>query len=411
MFITVLTHVGYQTTIVETWKESVARAVDYNVSIAIEQLNKNDLPFPIDKIRIEAETLYDNIFNLRQFLSGRTHWIGGAESGVAEKFPLANFNCAFIDVTTWDDLCDLFYLLLVGTGVGFRCSKENAKYMLPIRTDYNLIHSEYKPLSPEERIEHTQINIMNNGYAKIFIGDSKEGWVEALKMFFNLLTNNEFEDIKHIKISYNSIRPKGERLKTFGGTASGYEPMKEMFKGIDKVFKNQIDPNLEPLEVFKRFNRPDTQIKVRPIHILDIGNLIGNNVVVGGVRRTAEIFLCDVDDWECIMAKYGINGIWNEDLHTQIIDKFIDINGYIPKWLNDLKLNNAEARPLHHRRMSNNSIAFETKPSQNMLDLIFLIMQSEGEPGFINMESAHRRRPNCKGINPCAEILLDSYGV
>src|SRR5690554_7488922 len=66
----------------------------------------------------EAEELFDNIFNLRQFLSGRTHWVGGADTKVAEKFPLANFNCSFIEITKWNDLAELFYLLLVGTGVG-----------------------------------------------------------------------------------------------------------------------------------------------------------------------------------------------------------------------------------------------------------------------------------------------------
>ena len=80
-------------------------------------------------------------FNLRQFLSGRTHWVGGAESGEADKFPLANFNCAFVDITKWDDLCDLFYLLLIGTGCGFKCTKENANNLPPVRLDYELIHS------------------------------------------------------------------------------------------------------------------------------------------------------------------------------------------------------------------------------------------------------------------------------
>src|SRR5690554_4484080 len=61
--------------------------------------------------------------------------------------------------------------------------------------------------------------------------------------------------------------------------------------------------------------------------------------------------------------------------------------------------------------MSNNSIAFTSKPSREMLNLIFTIMQGEGEPGFINLEAANKRRPNAKGLNPCAEILLDSYGV
>ena len=232
----------------ETWKEAITRAVEYNVNISVEQFNKNGYEVPIESTRVEAEVLFDNIFNLRQFLSGRTHWVGGAESNVAEKFPLSNFNCSFIDVTKWEDLCDLFYLLLVGTGVGFRCTKENASQLAPIRTDYTLIHSEYKPVPKEERLEHTQLNDIGNGYAKIYVGDSKEGWVQALRWFLTIITEPSYAHIKHIKISYNSIRPKGERLVTFGGTASGYEPMQEMFEGIDKVFKGTLDTTLAPLE-------------------------------------------------------------------------------------------------------------------------------------------------------------------
>lgn len=395
----------------ETWKEAVARAVNYNVSIALDQFEKNNIQPPINEIFKEAELLFDNVFNLRQFLSGRTHWVGGAESGVADKFPLANFNCAFVDITKWDDLCDLFYLLLIGTGCGFKCTKKNASNLLPVRLDYELIHSPYVPLDKNERLEHTKLNLLKNGYAKIYIGDSKEGWVEALRIFLRLITEHEFEDVKHIKLSYNSIRPHGERLMTFGGTASGHEPMKEMFEGIDKVLKNQLDNMLAPLETIKVINRPYKLAKVRPIHILDIGNLIGNNVVVGGVRRTAEIFLCDVDDWECILAKYGINGIWNEELHNQIIEGLKKQSFDVPDWLANMEVNNPNVRPLYHRRMSNNSIAFTEKPSEEFLDLILKIMQLEGEPGFVNLEAANRRRPNCKGLNPCAEILLDSYGV
>lgn len=76
----------------ETWKEAVRRAVEYNVGISLTQYEKNGFTPMIDKIQVEAETLFDNIFNLRQFLSGRTHWVGGANTKVADKFPLSNFN-------------------------------------------------------------------------------------------------------------------------------------------------------------------------------------------------------------------------------------------------------------------------------------------------------------------------------
>lgn len=89
----------------------------------------------------------------------------------------------------------------------------------------------------------------------------------------------------------------------------------------------------------------------------------------------------------------------------------LDAIGKKPVWFDSIAKVGDGRFGLDHRRMSNNSIAFNTKPSRYFLNLVFTIMQSEGEPGFINLEEANRRRPNAEGLNPCAEILLDSYGV
>ena len=398
----------------ETFKEAISRAVEYNVGISIKQYKENKFEVPYEQIRFEAEKLFDNIWNLRQFLSGRTHWVGGADTGVADKFPLANFNCAFQEINDWEDFTELFYLLLVGTGVGLACTKEMADALPPVRRDYTLIHSEYNPVTPDERLQETKLNIMENGYAKIYIGDNKESWTTALKLFLNIITKEEHSQIKNIKVSYNSIRPRGERLKTFGGTASGYEPMKEMFEGIDKVFKDEMDLSLEPMEEetilgCDGIEYPYNRFKVRPIHILDVANLIGNNVVAGGVRRTAEIFLCDDDDWEVILAKYGINGIWDMEAHKVLGEQMYALD-VLPSWWDDKDLLTSR-ESLTHRYMSNNSISFKQQPEREMLHLIFSILKNVGEPGFVNMEAANKRRPNAKGLNPCAEILLDNKQV
>lgn len=236
-------------------------------------------------------------------------------------------------------------------------------------------------------------------------------WVESLRAYFNVLTKEEYEHVHTIKINYNSVRPKGERLKTFGGTASGPEPLMEMFEGIDKAIKGKIDPLIAPPEVVL-IKGNNIYVQLRPIHILDIGNLVGANVVVGGVRRTAEIFLFDDDDFECMFAKYGINGIWDEEMHKNVIKQLKELGqSDLADKLAQLPLHDVNARPLHHRRMSNNSIAFEKKPTRKLLHLVFTMLRAEGEPGFVNLEEARRRRPNAEGLNPCAEILLDSYGV
>lgn len=404
----------------ETWKETVRRSVEYNVGLGVKHLEKIGYTVDLAKFRKEAEELFDSEFNLRQFLSGRTLWVGGSENGVADKYPLANFNCSFVNIRSWDDLGDLFYLLLVGTGVGFKCTKEFASNLAPIRTNVEIIHEPYTQRYPLVKQADTQLFILEDkAKAVVHVGDSKEGWVEALRLFFRLLTEAKYENISKIGIYYDYVRPKGARLNTFGGTASGHEPLREMFDGIDRVLKNEIDPSLPELKKDQRALKlkvgaeyiPDYRY-VRPIHILDIGNLIGNNVVVGGVRRTAEIFLMDADDYESIFAKYGINGIWDEAKHRAVIETakaagLVDM----AEWLESLPTFDANARPLHHRRMSNNSIAFTEKPSRELLNLVFTMMQAEGEPGFINLEEARRRRPNAEGLNPCAEILLDSYGV
>ncbi|GED68267.1 ribonucleoside-triphosphate reductase, adenosylcobalamin-dependent [Brevibacillus reuszeri] len=390
----------------ETWKETCRRSVDYNIKLAYQHLNKIGLHADLRLMEKEAEGLFDNMFNLRQFLSGRTLWVGGAENGVADLYPLANFNCSFLNIKSWDDLGDLFYLLLVGTGVGFKCTKEMAAGLGPIRTNVSLLSSEYKPLPKHQRLERSELNVLENGFAKIYVGDSKEGWVESLRLYLQILTDKAYEHIHTVKISYNSVRPKGERLQRFGGTASGHEPLREMFEGIDKVLKNEIDKHLAKIESDEKGYG-----KIRPVHILDIGNLIGANVVVGGVRRTAEIFLFDHDDYECMLAKYGINGFWTEDqlAHHRRVGELL--GEHKPVWFDGIQNVGDSRVGLDHRRMSNNSIAFTKQPSKEFLNLVFTLMQLEGEPGFINLEEANRRRPNAEGLNPCAEILLDSYGV
>lgn len=391
----------------ETWKETCRRSIEFNVGLEREHLLKIGYKPDILALRKEAESLFDNVFNLRQFLSGRTLWIGGANKRVAKKFLTANFNCSFLNIEKWDDLSELFYLLLVGTGVGTKCTKEMAKSLPLVRPHINIIHSKYKPIATNERLEHTEIKILNNGYCKIYIGDSKEGWVESLQLFLQILTEPKYEHIHTVKISYNSVRPKGERLKTFGGTASGPKPLQEMFEGIIKVLRNEIDSTLEPLE------RVGNKCKVRPIHILDICNLIGNNVVIGGVRRTSELFLFDINDYECLFAKYGINGFWTEEQLSQHKDlgRLLEQLEMKPDWFDSLNKIGVGRRGLNHRRMSNNSIVFDKKPERKLLQIIFEIMKLEGEPGFFNLEAAKERFPYAEGANPCGEIILPSKGL
>lgn len=341
----------------EFWWETIRRAIEYNCSLAPTS-------------RDEAEKLYDNMYHLRQFVSGRTLWVGNTP--VSQSYPMANYNCAFQVIDDYHAYHDLFYLLMVGSGVGVRVLKEDALKLPKIRTDIQIIHKAYDGKSSDQRLEYTNLTFASD-MATLSIGDSKEGWAQALDHYFHLATNREYAKIKRIVVEYDSIRPRGERLKVFGGTASGYESMMAM---LDKIHKVVVTAG-------SRDGKALTNL--RPIDLLDIANIIGENVVSGGVRRTSEIGLIDADDEECIKAKSmlyrQINGRWE-------IDKSIA-----------------------HRQMSNNSIFYRKKPTREQLHLHLQQMRYSGEPGWINEEAGLRRRPNFKGCNPCGEILLDSHGL
>ena len=319
----------------ETWKETCARAVEYNCSLA---------PTP----RQEAEDLFINMFNLKQFISGRSLWIGGTEA--AKKAPLAGFNCSFVVVDKLKALCDLFYLLMVGTGVGFRILPSDVEKLPKFnrRIKLKTFRHENTPWGyPATTMEH-----LSDRSIKITVGDSKEGWVTALEQYLEVMTEADTK-LEFVYMDFSRIRPKGAPLKTFGGTASGYKSVQEMFEKIHKVITEGAY-SYEPKED-----------KLDPIHLLDICNIIGQNVVVGGVRRTAEIAIIDPNDTWCVTAKKNITA------------------------------------GMEHRYMSNNSVYLTEKPSLKALMEIFESIKVCGEPGFINVQEAMRRREDFAGMNPC----------
>jgi ribonucleoside-diphosphate reductase alpha chain/ribonucleoside-triphosphate reductase len=342
----------------ENWWETARRAVEYNCSL-------------VPTTREEAQKLFDNVYNLKQFLSGRTLWIGNTD--VAKYYPMANFNCSFQVIENFESYTDLFYLLMIGSGIGLRILKEDVNKLPKIRTNFELVQKDYTPVEKNEREDNTSLEFLFNSTAKITIGDSKEGWVQSIDFFFKLLYSTQYRKIKTIIIDYNNVRPKGERLKTFGGTASGHTSLKNMFDKINKL-------------LIRRSAIQDVErVKLKSIDCLDIANIIGENVVSGGVRRTAEIMIIDPDDKECIEAK--------TDLYKQIDGQWI---------MNE---------ELSHRQVSNNSIYYQEKPSREQLKWQLKQMRNSGEPAFINAEAAKKRSKTFNGVNPCGEILLNSKGL
>jgi len=332
----------------EYWHETVARAVDFSMSLYPKhgRSSHNDLCK-------EAEQLFDLIWNLKAFPAGRTLWTGGTPLSKTDNGE-TNFNCAFTDVHHLKDFAIMVRWLMSGCGVGFRFTRDNLSILNkfhPLRKDrIELKILPYDYVGQPSTITKSQMNFVDEYTVSLVVGDSREGWAEAIEGFLAILTNR-LTRINKIVINVNHIRPLGERLKRFGGIASGPEPLIEFFKDAIEILLDGHDW---------------TGTKV-----LDIANMIGRMVVAGGSRRSSEIGFGDPDDDNFVNAKVG-------------------------KWY----------KKYPWRSQSNNTMLFYEKPSKEKLQELFKSIMEYGEPAFENMEAALKRRPDFRGGNPCQEILF-----
>lgn len=286
----------------------------------------------------EAERLYDHLFNLRCSLAGRMLWQLGTET--VDKLGAASLlNCWFVAIRNPSDFCFLFDNLMLGGGVGFSVRRQDVHELPRIKRGVKIIHDKCND-------------------ADFIVPDSRAGWVALL----HRVLSSYFETGISFNYSTILVRPKGEPIKGFGGTASG--PI-NLIEGVDKI----------AIILKGREGK-----KLRSVDALDICNIIGSIVVAGNVRRSAEVALGDPDDVLFLRAKR-----W--DL------------GNVPNW----------------RAMSNNSIYADEY--DHIMGHVWDGYSGNGEPyGFFNLPLAQSQgrlgealNDNCEGANPCMEIPLASY--
>jgi ribonucleoside-diphosphate reductase alpha chain len=308
----------------ENWGETVDRYVDYIF---------NRTPAISEDTKLKTE-LRNAIYNLELMPSMRAVMTAGKS---ADRDNTCVYNCSYLPVDDPKSFDEAMFILLCGTGVGFSVEQ---KYIVQL------------PEVPEKLFEseHT-----------IAVHDSKEGWAKSLRLLLANLWAGEIP-----KWDVSNVRPAGARLKTFGGRASGPEPLIDLFKFTVATFKHAQGRRLNSLECH------------------DLMCKIGEVVVVGGVRRSAMISLSDLDDERIRHAKAG------------------------PWW---------DTAP--HRALANNSAVYNETPTVGkfMEEWLSLYNSHSGERGIFNREAAKKtvekyghRDPNYEfGTNPCSEIILRPY--
>lgn len=315
---------------------------------------------PLDLMELaELEELYTLFMDRKITVSGRTRWLGGTQ--VAKDREASQFNCAFGEVQTVHDVVDTIWLLLQGTGVGFRANVGVLNGFTVEIPEIEIIRSAKvlplddngNPVSdPSLKGEPNNVEFFDKrtGVWHIRVGDSAEAWAK----FFGKVMAFKGRATKLV-VDCSEIRPAGYRLSGYGWISSGDAQLVKAVQGI-----------------FEVMNRSAGQI-LSAIDILDVENHLGT---ILSSRRSAEI------------ALYEYGGPEWEEFAVAKMDHY--------------------EKGMPHRGMSNNSLVFNQKPTRRQLTKIFKMIEKAGgsEPGFINGAAALKRAPYFKGVNPCAEILL-----
>lgn len=302
----------------ETWDETVDRLVSY-------------LKTKTPTLEKDIEELREAVLNLEVMPSMRLMMTAGE---ACDRDNIAAYNCSYLAVNNKRAFSEALYILMNGTGVGFSCERQ----------DINKL-----PIVPKE------IGLCDD---VIVVEDSKLGWAKAFKKLISHLYEGDIPNF-----DFSKVRPAGARLKTFGGRASGPDPLKQLFEFVIETFKQAAGRKLSSIEVH------------------DIMCMIGQIVVVGGVRRSALISLSNLTDRRMREAKMGA-------------------------WYND--------NP--QRGLANNSVAYTETPDSEtfMEEWLSLVKSKSGERGIFNRVAAQnqaakwgRRDPSLSyGTNPCSEIIL-----
>jgi ribonucleoside-triphosphate reductase len=304
----------------ETWSETVFRYVQFWRDR--EQITVK-----------EGQKLYDAIHNLEVMPSMRCMMTAGV---ALDKDNVAGFNCSYLHIDSPRSFDELMYVLMCGTGVGFSVERNFINKLPEIAESFHKTDS------------------------VIVVSDSKIGWASAFRELIAMLYAGKIP-----QWDVSRVRGSGERLKTFGGRASGPDPLVDLFNFCIEVFQKAKGRKLTSIECH------------------DIVCKIADIVVVGGVRRSALISLSNLSDQRMAKAK---SGDW---------------------WRNE-----------GQRALANNSVAYTEKPDfQSFLSEMQTMYESKaGERGIFSRVAAQKiagrngRRDADQdfGTNPCSEIILRS---
>lgn len=320
----------------ETWIETVDRYINYMRKNLGSSLNNK-----------EYEEIKEAILKQEIMPSMRLFQFAGK---AADRTNVCTYNCSYIAPESFQDVAEIMYVSMCGTGVGWSVESQNVE-------------------------KFPQIIKQNGGEIKTFvIPDDKEGWADALT-----LGMKTWAEGKDIKFDYSLLRPAGARLKTMGGKSSGPEPLRQLLEFTRK-------------KMLARQGR-----RLRSIDLHDIICMIGYCVVSGGVRRSAMISLSDLDDESIRDAKQGQFYVAEPQRslanNSAVYMAKPSNKEFLDEWLALIKSGSGE------RGIFNRGSLVKTMPKRR-LDIL------RQKKGYFDITGNFI--VGQMGTNPCGEIILQS---
>jgi ribonucleoside-diphosphate reductase alpha chain len=295
----------------ETWDELVTR----NMNMHIKKYPKLE-----EQIRDNYKLVYDK----KILPSMRSMQFGGKPIEIS---PNRVYNCAYLPIETVDAFSEIMFLLLGGTGIGYSVQRHHVAKLPPVN----------KPYTKRKR--------------RFLIGDSIEGWADAIKVLMKSYLNGKSS---RIEFDFSDIRPKGAQLVTSGGKAPGPQPLKECIVKLTGMLDQKEDGD-----------------QLTTVEVHDMVCHIADAVLAGGIRRAALIALFSADDNEMIACKSG--NWWETDPQRG--------------------------------RANNSAVLMRHKITKEFFMDIWkrVELSGAGEPGiYLNNDKDW-------GTNPCCEIALRPY--
>ena len=264
----------------ESGKESWYDVVDRCVA-GLKEVGK----FTLD----EAALVYEQMEQLHALPSGRWLWVGGTEWIEQQKNFSGAYNC------TSTDACDLksfplqMELLMMGSGTGAILEPRCIDQLPEITNTWKLSVLDNTGTADSYNPD-TRCNIIEGESATIYVGDSREGWVDAFHLLLLLATEADHKSVTSVTVDLSNVRPPGTPIAGFGGVAN---PVKlgHFYRRAGEILQKAHGRKLTSVECCL---------------LLDESSLA---VVAGNVRRSAGMRQFNSVDAEAAVAK---DGLWQQ---------------------------------------------------------------------------------------------------